>query len=53
MDKTVRLWDLESKSCIKVFAHSDYGKITIPFHLVHVVVSNYNLRALGFGAGLQ
>ncbi|PPS06142.1 hypothetical protein GOBAR_AA14501 [Gossypium barbadense] len=24
MDKTVRLWDLESKSCIKVFAHSDY-----------------------------
>ncbi|KAE8717315.1 Detected protein of unknown function [Hibiscus syriacus] len=24
MDKTVRLWDLETKSCIKVFAHSDY-----------------------------
>ncbi|TYG54405.1 hypothetical protein ES288_D09G186800v1 [Gossypium darwinii] len=24
MDKTVRLWDLESQSCIKVFAHSDY-----------------------------
>ncbi|KAK8553713.1 hypothetical protein V6N12_030697 [Hibiscus sabdariffa] len=24
MDKTVRLWDLETKSCKKVFAHSDY-----------------------------
>ncbi|BAT89591.1 uncharacterized protein HKW66_Vig0230490 [Vigna angularis] len=24
MDKTVRLWHLSSKSCLKVFAHSDY-----------------------------
>uniref|UniRef100_A0A8I7BBS1 Uncharacterized protein n=1 Tax=Hordeum vulgare subsp. vulgare TaxID=112509 RepID=A0A8I7BBS1_HORVV len=24
MDKTVRLWDVESKACLKVFAHSDY-----------------------------
>ncbi|KAK4583603.1 hypothetical protein RGQ29_026367 [Quercus rubra] len=24
MDKTVRLWDLESKSCLKSFAHNDY-----------------------------
>ncbi|KAK1646700.1 hypothetical protein QYE76_064505 [Lolium multiflorum] len=24
MDKTVRLWDVEGKSCLKVFAHSDY-----------------------------
>ncbi|XP_027927177.1 WD repeat-containing protein YMR102C-like [Vigna unguiculata] len=24
MDKTVRLWDLESKSCLKFFAHNDY-----------------------------
>ncbi|KAK6946748.1 WD40 repeat [Dillenia turbinata] len=24
MDKTVRLWDLSSKSCLKVFSHSDY-----------------------------
>ncbi|KAL5574173.1 hypothetical protein UlMin_023770 [Ulmus minor] len=24
MDKTVRLWDLESKSCLKMFAHNDY-----------------------------
>ncbi|GLT92533.1 hypothetical protein SLE2022_103670 [Rubroshorea leprosula] len=24
MDKTVRLWDLETKSCIKMFAHNDY-----------------------------
>lgn len=25
MDKTVRLWDLSSKSCLKIFSHSDYG----------------------------
>ncbi|XP_051149318.1 uncharacterized protein LOC127264026 [Andrographis paniculata] len=24
MDKTVRLWDLESRTCLKVFAHNDY-----------------------------
>ncbi|KAK7846359.1 uncharacterized protein LOC111993001 isoform X2 [Quercus suber] len=24
MDKTVRLWDLESKSCLKLFSHNDY-----------------------------
>ncbi|XP_014492046.1 uncharacterized protein LOC106754541 [Vigna radiata var. radiata] len=24
MDKTVRLWDLETKSCLKFFAHNDY-----------------------------
>ncbi|KAG8374322.1 hypothetical protein BUALT_Bualt11G0119600 [Buddleja alternifolia] len=24
MDKTVRLWDLETKSCLKMFAHNDY-----------------------------
>ncbi|KAL1567142.1 WD repeat-containing protein 44-like [Salvia divinorum] len=24
MDKTVRLWDLTSKSCLKIFSHSDY-----------------------------
>ncbi|OVA12227.1 WD40 repeat [Macleaya cordata] len=24
MDKTVRLWDMESKSCLKLFAHNDY-----------------------------
>ncbi|CAL1379207.1 unnamed protein product [Linum trigynum] len=24
MDKTVRLWDMESKSCLKMFAHNDY-----------------------------
>jgi hypothetical protein len=26
MDKTVRLWDTESKACLKTFAHSDYGE---------------------------
>ncbi|KAA8526851.1 hypothetical protein F0562_008920 [Nyssa sinensis] len=24
MDKTVRLWNLSSKSCLKIFSHSDY-----------------------------
>lgn len=24
MDKTVKLWDLETKTCIKTFAHNDY-----------------------------
>ncbi|KAJ7950341.1 WD repeat-containing protein 44 [Quillaja saponaria] len=24
MDKTVRLWDLENKTCLKLFAHNDY-----------------------------
>ncbi|KAJ9568015.1 hypothetical protein OSB04_003981 [Centaurea solstitialis] len=26
MDKTVRLWQLSSKSCLKIFSHNDYGK---------------------------
>jgi len=25
MDKTVRLWNLSSQTCLKVFSHSDYG----------------------------
>ncbi|KAG9159190.1 hypothetical protein Leryth_018163 [Lithospermum erythrorhizon] len=24
MDKTVRLWDMQTKSCLKMFAHNDY-----------------------------
>ncbi|KAL0338318.1 UNVERIFIED_CONTAM: WD repeat-containing protein 44 [Sesamum angustifolium] len=24
MDKTVRMWDMETKSCLKTFAHNDY-----------------------------
>ncbi|KAG0497892.1 hypothetical protein HPP92_002583 [Vanilla planifolia] len=24
MDKTVRLWDMKSKACLKLFVHSDY-----------------------------
>uniref|UniRef100_A0A2N9GMC5 WD repeat-containing protein 44 n=1 Tax=Fagus sylvatica TaxID=28930 RepID=A0A2N9GMC5_FAGSY len=24
MDKTVRLWDMETKTCLKLFAHNDY-----------------------------
>lgn len=25
MDNTVRLWDLETKTCLKIFVHNDYG----------------------------
>ena len=28
MDKTVRLWELSSKTCLKIFSHSDYGMCT-------------------------
>jgi WD40 repeat protein len=28
MDKTVRLWDMETKSCLKLFAHNDYGMMS-------------------------
>ncbi|XP_043691575.1 WD repeat-containing protein 44-like [Telopea speciosissima] len=28
MDKTVRLWDMESKTCLRVFAHNDYVTCT-------------------------
>ncbi|KAK7389423.1 hypothetical protein VNO78_24455 [Psophocarpus tetragonolobus] len=28
MDKTVRLWDLETKTCLNKFAHNDYGEIS-------------------------
>ncbi|KAF9625765.1 hypothetical protein IFM89_026905 [Coptis chinensis] len=31
MDKTVRLWDMETKSCLKLFAHNDYVTC-IQFH---------------------
>lgn len=31
MDKTVRLWDMSSNSCLKMFSHSDYGMVAISF----------------------
>lgn len=27
IDKTVRLWDVETQSCLKMFAHNDYGEM--------------------------
>jgi WD40 repeat protein len=41
MDKTVRLWDLESKSCLKLFAHNDYGKMP-PNHVTYTLESDSN-----------
>jgi len=26
MDHTVRLWDVVTKTCLRVFPHSDYGE---------------------------
>lgn len=34
MDKTVRLWDIETKDCLKMFAHNDYGEMA--YHMVTV-----------------
>ena len=31
-DKTVRLWDIETQSCLKLFAHNDYGKLRTVFY---------------------
>ncbi|KAF2579272.1 hypothetical protein F2Q68_00000062 [Brassica cretica] len=32
-DKTVRLWDIETQSCLKLFAHNDYDvSVAIPWH---------------------
>lgn len=35
MDKTVRLWDMETKSCLKLFAHNDYGSFVFCFSDKH------------------
>lgn len=36
MDKTVRLWNLSSKTCLKIFSHSDYGKYA--FHSLDLIL---------------
>lgn len=45
MDKTVRLWNMESKVCLKLFAHNDYGEETclellyfIPINVIIVMI---------------
>lgn len=39
MDKTVRLWDMESKSCLKVFAHNDYGEMSN--HVSNTILTSF------------
>ncbi|XP_022685193.1 WD repeat-containing protein 44-like [Setaria italica] len=34
MDKTVRLWDMDTKTCLKMFPHNDYGELRDPFTCV-------------------
>lgn len=45
MDKTVRLWHLSSKSCLKIFSHSDYGwyiklAFILSFSVLFVLIIN-------------
>ena len=37
MDKTVRLWDMETKTCLKLFAHNDYGKMSS--HVINTILT--------------
>lgn len=39
MDKTVRLWHMSSNSCLKVFSHSDYGKLKSCLMISHSLLS--------------
>jgi len=34
MDKTVKLWDLESRTCLNTFTHNDYGESEHIYELV-------------------
>ena len=36
-DKTVRLWDIESRTCLNVFTHSNYGEKDVK--LINLLVS--------------
>lgn len=60
MDKTVRLWDLETKTCLKFFAHNDYGIISQLFlsHCVNEICLIECLFldiycAIGYGSNLR
>lgn len=35
MDKTVRLWDMETQNCLKMFAHNDYGEMAYSYTSKH------------------
>ena len=49
MDKTVRLWDMETKICLQMFAHNDYGKNFTSLSLVaHSVSHLYDALLLLF-----
>ena len=34
----MRLWDLSSKTCLKIFSHSDYGKLLEHCYFVHGIL---------------
>jgi hypothetical protein len=29
MDKTVKLWDITTSTCLKTFSHTDYGELSL------------------------
>jgi hypothetical protein len=29
MDKTVKLWDITTSTCLKTFSHTDYGELVL------------------------
>lgn len=41
MDKTVRLWDIETNSCLRMFTHSDYGKVMLVSILLALLQTGY------------
>ncbi|GKC62209.1 WD repeat-containing protein 44-like protein, partial [Tanacetum coccineum] len=47
MDKTVRLWDIETRNCLKVFSHSDYGSRPSPPKTTPLIKRKKGKSALG------
>lgn len=54
MDKTVRLWDMDTRSCLKLFAHNDYGKLLQHMNTLHnsVIISYFSLFYFALNVGL-
>ena len=45
MDKTVKLWDITTSTCLKTFSHTDYGEFCHMIYLYpFVTVSSFFLK---------
>jgi WD40 repeat protein len=59
MDKTVKLWDITTSTCLKTFSHTDYGKssyrvifyVWTPFFSNHVYV--WSSLTINYSAALK